>query len=345
METNPTVVFTSIGNIELMDKPIPKMKSDNVLIETLVSQISIGTEMAILLKENVPTGSSWDIYGTYPFNAGYTNIGKVVDVGDEIDKSWIGKTVCNYGLHSRYNVTDLAHIYKIPEGIDHDQALFFTMSEVAMNGIRRAKVSWGDKIVIYGAGIIGQLVARYCSLAGADCVIVVDVSNYRLSKLENIKNIITVNSQEQDVVPIVQEHTKNRMADIVFEVTGFAALIPEEIKALKRLGKFIILSSPKGKTLFDFHDLCNGPSIKIIGAHNFSHPLVEEEENQWTKARDAEFFFDLITKKSLDLSNLVTHRVPYFRAVEMYKMLINNRKEILGIHLYWTDENQRKVGA
>lgn len=54
--------------------------------------------------------------------------------------------------------------------------------------------------------------------------------------------------------------------DVAFEVTGNADLIPVEAAAVRGEGRLVIVSSPRAASRFDFHDLCNRPSLTIIGA-------------------------------------------------------------------------------
>jgi threonine dehydrogenase-like Zn-dependent dehydrogenase len=55
---------------------------------------------------------------------------------------------------------------------------------------------------------------------------------------------------KDELVDRISALTKGRMADVVFEVTGNPDAILDEVKVLRRQGRLIILSSPRGKTLF-----------------------------------------------------------------------------------------------
>ena len=332
---NPTIVFEEKNKVVLVDTAMPEFGTDQMLIKTEGTQISIGTELSILMRDNVESGSRWDIYGKFPFKAGYTNIGTVEAVGEGVDKSWLGKRVASYGLHSKYNVFRPEKVYSVPEHAPTNKALFFGISEIAMNGVHRSGFKWGDSAVVYGAGVIGQLTAQYLSLAGAYPVFVADISDNRLSKLPKRANIIPVNTAKEDIEEVITAKNHGRKADMVFELTGEAALIPGQVKLIRRMGKLIILSSPRGSTVFDFHDLCNLPNLKIIGIHNASHPAHPEEENQWTNARDAEMFFSLLENGSIEVEQLITHEVPYTEALDTYRMLMENKTQALAIHLLW----------
>ncbi|MBO3832364.1 MAG: zinc-binding dehydrogenase [Candidatus Brockarchaeota archaeon] len=329
---NPTVVFPKPKTIIVEDKEVPRIKGDEVLIRTERSLVSIGTELTILSGE-FPPQSYWANYGKYPFTPGYDNIGMVVDAGPDADRSLIGKTVASYSPHAMYVSASQKDVMLVPQGVSMDEASFFTIAEIVMNGVRRSQLSFGESVVIYGAGILGQLTARICKMAGAMPVIVVDVSDNRLEYLPG--NIFKINPLKQDVASEVERLTKGRMADIVFEVTGNQNLIVEEFKCLRRLGRFVVLSSPRGPTYIDLHDYCNAPSFTIIGAHNMSHPPVETLNNPWSRRRHVELFFDMLQNKELDVSRLITHKVPYKDAPEIYGQLLKDRTKALGVILVW----------
>ena len=169
----------------------------------------------------------------------------------------------------------------MPDDIDSDQAAFFVIAQITMNAVRRSQLTWGESVVVFGMGLLGQLTARLCVLAGAARVFVVDISDRRLELAG--EGVIPINPTKQDVGEVVSEHNAGRLADVVFEVTGNADLIASEMQVLRPVGRFVIVSSPKRPVNFDFHDLCNNPSFSIIGAHNFSHPEAATSLNPWTQ--------------------------------------------------------------
>lgn len=125
------------------------------------------------------------------------------------------------------------------------------------------------------------------------------------------------------------------MTDVVFEVTGNQDLFTKEFAPLKTQGRFIVLSSPRAPTMFDFHDFCNARSYTIIGVHNSSHPLVETPYNQWTKSRHNELFFDLVADGEVDVNKLISHHESFLKAPELYSMLLKDRSKAMGVILEW----------
>jgi 2-desacetyl-2-hydroxyethyl bacteriochlorophyllide A dehydrogenase len=332
---NPTIVFTKPQEVVLEDREIPSPKEGEVLIKTIRSLISIGTELTIL-SGKFPPDSAWANYGKFPFLPGYSNVGRVVDVGKGVGREWIGKKVASYAPHSAFVLSSIEHLRVIDREVSDEEVAFFCLSEICLNGVRRGDVRLGESVGIYGLGLLGQLTARFCWLAGARPVIGIDIAKERLERFPKKAGFFSLNPEEEAVREKVSELTKGRMVDVVFEVTGNPHLIPREFEILRRQGRFVVLSSPWGPTpSFDFHDLCNSPSYTIIGAHNSSHPQYPTLDNPWTQKRHFELFLDLLYNGDLDVKSLITHRISYEEAPEFYLSLLQDRSKALGVVIEW----------
>jgi threonine dehydrogenase-like Zn-dependent dehydrogenase len=336
MKSNPTVVFTSAKHAEVIDKPIPAPGKNEVLIKTSCTMVSTGTEMTAFIGEYLP-GSVWEKHFSFPYYPGYNNIGTIIDVGANVEKKLKGKKVATWGNHAAYTTQKVENLYPINRDIEDDHAVFFTIAKIVMNGIRRSGIQWGECAVVYGLGLLGQFTVIFSRLCGAKPVFAVDISDYRLNVLPDDTGIIKINSiRDTDVASIIKERNRGELADVSFEVTGSSALIPEEFKTLRSQGRFILLSSPKEKTLFDFHDLCNNPSFTIIGAHNFSHPSVATPDNPWTMSRHVEMYFNLVADKDIDVGRMISKKVNFSEAAGLYPKLQVDRSNDMGIIIDWT---------
>ena len=332
---NPTVVFTAPRQVAVEDHPLPVPAAGEVLIQTRRTLISTGTELTIL-NGQFPPKSRWADYGRFPFVPGYDHIGTVVEVGPEVDHAWLGRKVGSYAAHAAYVLGRPSALRQIQREIPDEEAAFFTLAEIAMNGVRRGQVTWGETVAVYGLGLLGQLVARLCRLAGAGLVVGVDLAASRLALLPQLPRMAALNPAEGDLVARAQALTRGRLADVVFELTGNPEAIPGEFALLRPQGRMVLLSSPRGPTpLFDFHDLCNSPSHTIIGAHNSSHPTHETPHTPWTRPRHAELFFDLVATRELEIAPLISHRLPCTEAPRIYAELLADRTQAMGVVLEW----------
>lgn len=336
MNDNPTVVFPEPEKVVLEDRPRPVPGKGEVLVRTHCTLISTGTELT-MLSGKYPTNSFWDNYTQFPVTPGYCNIGSIIEVGDNVDPKWMGRRVGSYGGHARFAVVAVDQCREVHRDIPDEEAVFFTLGEIVMNGVRRSKITWGESAVVYGLGLLGQLTVQMCHLAGARPIVGVDVTPSRLERISTDPSVIRLDPTAEDSRELVKRVTRNRMADVVFEVTGNPKLIPEEFKVLREQGRLVVLSSPTGETTFDFHDLCCAPSFTIIGSHNFSHPKHATLDNPWTNLRDAELFFDLVADGALDVKKLISHRAKYTEACDLYRSLVADRSQAMGVILDWRE--------
>ena len=331
---NPSVVFVEAGRVEVLNRPMPAPAAGEVLICTTRSLISTGTEL-MLLGGNARRDSVWAEITEFPFAPGYSNVGQVVEAGEGVEPSWVGRRVGTHTPHSAYVTCAANALRPLPDAVRDEDATFGTLSEVVMNGMRRGQLAWGESVAVVGLGLLGQLCVRLCALAGAHTVYGIELSPRRLGWMPSGEPFCALSGGAAEFRETIMERNKGRLLDVVFELTSDPKAIPGELTLLRPQGRFVILSSPRGATLFDFHDLCNRQSFTIVGAHGFSHPPVETHNNPWTGRRHGELFLDLLAAGRLSVSELISHRVPHARAPEAYELLASRREEAMGVVLEW----------
>ncbi len=318
------VIFAGPKQVETEEHEVGPAGPGQIVARTLATTISTGTELTILSGDYPPVGN-WANYARYPFVAGYSNCAQVVEVGEGVDRFAVGDRVMAYAPHASYISLPAERVLgRVPAEVSHEEASTIALGLIAMNGIRRAGLEFGEGVVVYGLGVLGLLVVQMARLAGCRPVIGVDIADQRLQWAKEL-GADAVISGDGDVPGQVREATGGHMADVVFEVTGNPAVIQEECRVLRRFGRAVILSSPRGPTSFDFHDFCNGPSITIIGAHNGSTPQCETVFSQWTWARNTELYVKLIADGELRVKDMVSHRFPAAEAPEVYRRLLEDR--------------------
>jgi 2-desacetyl-2-hydroxyethyl bacteriochlorophyllide A dehydrogenase len=335
MPPNPTIVFTAPRRVEVQDLPAPEPGQGMLLIRTRCTLISTGTELSCL-DGTQPRGRVWSQYGAFPSRPGYSNVGTAIGAGAGVDPSWVGRRVVSRGGHGAYVTAPLDLCRAIDDDVTDEEATFATLGVIALNGVRRGELRFGESAVVYGLGVVGNLSAQTCAFAGAFPVIGVDLAERRLSLLPDQPGLMAVDASAADVPAAVEAATEGRMADVVYECTGNGQLIAKEMEVLRRQGRIVIVSSPLTPTHeFDFHDLCNSPSLTIIGAHNSSHPAHATPDNPWTMQRDTCFFFDLLKAGRLRVAHLISHREPVENAPALYRMLLEDRGSAMGVVLRW----------
>ena len=303
--------------------------------KTIAYSIGRSTDLTVL-SGGFPKGSVWDHITSYPQGAGYSNWGVVEEVGEDVENLKIGDRVVSDAPHAEYSLVRKDGAFKVPEGISDEEATFWNLSATVLNGVRLADIRLGESVVVVGVGILGQIASQYSRLCGGFPVITIDLSERRLELAKRLGATAALQSRKDDVEKEISSLTKGRGADVVFEVTGNSKIIPWELGLVKRQGRLILLSSPRGPSTLDFHDYVNWPSRIIIGTHVSSHPAYETPYNPWTRKRNTELFFDLLAAGLVNVKDLITDRYPWTEAPKVYKRLLDpvgERLQAMGVLL------------
>jgi 2-desacetyl-2-hydroxyethyl bacteriochlorophyllide A dehydrogenase len=333
-----SLVFDQPLQAEWKEVEVPDPGPGQVLIRTRKTLISTGTELTAYTGD-FPPDSAWSNYVQYPWREpGYSNVGEVVATGPGVADYVPGQRVASWGHHATYNLEPLQHVQAIPEEVTDDQALFWNLGKTVMNGVRLAKISLGEAVVLVGVGIVGQLATQYVSLSGAWPLIAIDLSQRRLKMAEAHGATHGLAGRCEELVPKIGDLTRGRMADVAFEITGNQHVLPSVIRLVRRQGRVILLGSPRGKVELDFHDEVHTLGLQLIGAHVSTHPEVETPYNPWTPRRNGELFFDLVLAGKLRVEDLITHRFPWREAPAAYNLLVADRTQAMGVVLEgWQD--------
>jgi len=329
------IVFKEPKKVEIEEAELPEIAPDQILVKTRMTLISTGTELTMLSGE-YPRGSHWDNITKYPVYPGYSNCGVVEEVGENVQKFKVGDRVSSTAPHAEYAVIREDRAVKVPDDISDEEATFGTLSATVMNSVRLANIKLGESVIIVGVGILGQLACQFSRLCGGFPVIAVDLSRRRLEIAKKLGASATIQPRVEDARQRIMELTRGSGGDVVFEVTGNPKVIPWELSLVKRQGRLILLSSPRGVTELDFHDLVNWPSRIIIGTHTSSHPSHETPYNPWTWERNIQLFFELISAGLANVKDLITNRYKWTEAKQAYQRLLDplgERLQALGVIL------------
>jgi 2-desacetyl-2-hydroxyethyl bacteriochlorophyllide A dehydrogenase len=324
------VVFPEPLKAVVAEEPLRAPGPGEVLVESICSLVSAGTELTAYTG-SFPPGSAWARYVRYPFKPGYSSVGRVVEAGSGVESLRVGSVVAAPAPHADRYVWRAEELVEVPSGVSPEEAAFHTLAAGVMHAVRLAGVKLGESVVVVGLGLLGQLAVQFSRLSGAFPVVAVDLSDYRLELAAKSGADVVVNASREDSAKAVSEATGGRMADVVFEVTGDPSVLPQAIKLARRMGRFVVLSSPRGPSTLDFHDEVNSPSRVIIGTHFYSQPEVETPYYPWTWRRSRELFFRMLISGRLSVKHLVSHVFPFAEAPKAYELLHRSRLQCMGV--------------
>ncbi len=159
----------------IRQESIEPLQADQVLVRTLYSGISRGTE-SLVLAGKVPQSEFDRMRGphmegsfSFPVKYGYSTVGRIEAGPDDL----IGKTVFCLHPHQDRFVTTKDMIAVLPEGLPPERGVLAANMETALNIVWDAMIQPGDRVAVFGAGVVGTLVANLSRrIAGTDTVLV-----------------------------------------------------------------------------------------------------------------------------------------------------------------------------
>lgn len=327
------VLFPEAHRVSVVDsREALSPGTDEVLIRTYYSLISAGTELAKLNGLQ-----SVD----YPHAPGNRAVGEVLAVGHDVRRVAQGDLVFAHTPHASHVLTR-GFCVRVPDGVRPEHAASLGLSLVAMTAVRVGRPELGDRAVVFGMGLVGNLCAQLYRLSGAE-VVVVDTSAARLETARRCGLDYGVQSGSADTAEKILALTGGRGAEYVVDATGNPTVIETACAVARRGGEVILLGSPRGEHLADVTPLLNRvhlwrehASLTLKGAHEWRYPPYQDAFNKHSMERNAEILFGLMQSDRLALEPLLTHVLPATRAPEAYRGLLEHPEAWLGVLLDWS---------
>ena len=360
------------GEIELTEIPVPLVKKGCLLIKNYHSLLSPGTEKAIiemakkslvekaksrpdLVKEVFDRIKTEGILSTYRkakqkleelLPLGYSSAGEVVAVGEGVEGFIAGdKVACGgqgYACHAEVINVPKNLCLKIPENVSLKEATFTTLGAIAIQGIRRANLTPGEKVAVIGLGLIGQLTVQILKTYNFP-TIAFDINQKQVERaLETGINKGGVIGKE-DIENLIKDFTNGQGIDAVIITAATKGNEPVELagKILREKGRVSVvgdvgLDIPRRlyyKKELDFlisRSYGPGRYDKEYEEKGHDYPLGYV---RWTEKRNMEEFLRLINEKKVQPENLISHTFNINQAKEAYRLILENpnQKEILGV--------------
>ena len=269
------------GELSVLDVPTPICRPGGVLVQSLFSLISTGTEMMKLaeakmsmvgkararpdqVRKVLDTVSQQGAVATYKkvmsrldsyTPLGYSLCGVVVEVGPGAEEFRVGQLVAaagnEYALHAEYNWVPSNLCAAVPKGVLPEHAAFSTVGAIAMHGVRRAEVQLGDTACVIGLGLVGQLVVRLLVASGVR-VTGLDVLEERCRAAEKAGAALCAPPTDEGIDAVQQalaEISGGRGADHLFLAAGGSSNGP--VEAAARLARDRAHVVDIGKTRLD----------------------------------------------------------------------------------------------
>ena len=364
-------------SLTIEELPVPVCKTGGILVRTIYSAVSVGTEVMKLknadmsylqmakkkpeqVKEVLNTLTQLGPVATYRkvmnkldslSPLGYSIVGEVIEIGKGADEFKLGEIVAcggaGYANHSEINFIPKNLCAKVPSGVELKEASLTTIASIAMQGFRQTQSQIGENVAVIGLGLLGQILiqiinANGCRAFGFDlskgkCDLAVENGAY-------LAEVVTKTNFEEEI----NSHTNGSGCDSVIITTGTLSNDPIILAGKIARDKATIVDI--GITKMDLPwDLYYHKELDFRFSRSYGPGRYDPgyEENgidypigyiRWTEQRNMMSVLQLLKDKKINFSRLITHEFDFYEAEKVFPKIKEGKEEYLGVILKYGAE-------
>lgn len=370
------------GNVSLEEVSSPQLSNGCVLVETLYSCISVGTEKSGLngtgksliaraiekpdqVKKVFKQVADRGILGTLnivkskldsSFPIGYSLVGKVIGVPEDLKDFKLGDIVACAGAQAAFHAEIVSVprnlTVKIPTDLNPIHASTVTLGAIAIQGVRRFSPTIGETVVVVGLGILGQITAQILKACG--CVVVaVDMDGGRVEKaIQNGADFGFVSNYSTEVDVITSGYGADGV--IITASSTAASVLSDAFKSCRKKGRVVLV----GDVPMDINrDDIYLKELDFLISTSYGpgrYDIKYEEGGQdypigyvrWTENRNFSEYLRLLKNKSVNIENLVDAVVPLSKAEILYKEILEKKcNPVVAVIDYTEDQKNNDVST
>ena len=333
----------SLG-FQLMDKDIPKPKSNEVLLKVKVATIC-GSDLHLWEWNNWAN----DFVPRIPLGVGHETCGEIMDFGTGVDLSKFNlkigdlvsvethlfcgnckscknnkKHLCSLGeilgFHkdgsfSEWVTVPVENCWKAREGTD---PVTISLKEPLGNAVQTvmAQPIQGKNVLITGAGPLGLMTVAAARAFGAKAIFVSEIKKERREKAVHLGANYAINPRKENLHSVIEERTKGEMFDVLLEISGSNEALNQGLRSISHGGDVAFLGLFPGdvKVTLNENIVFKGLSLRGITGR-----LI------WETWRQVD---DLIYTKGFNPKDLLTHSFKieeYKEAFELMKKGVSGK--------------------
>src|SRR5438128_1287559 len=362
------LVRKGLKEVIVDEVPDPMIIPHHVLVRPIYSLISSGTETASIHQEGViravaenPSHLSkiWNVvkaqgpirtfaevkakFSEYAV-LGYSGAGIIVDKHETVLDLEVGDRVAYGGEgtgHGETIVVGRNLVVKIPEDVPFEHACFATLGSIALNAVRIASISLGEKVAVIGLGLVGQLIAQLVRLQGGS-VIATDLKPDRveLARRLGADRALVGSAELQEQISAL---TNAQGTDCVIIAAASKSRAPCQLAVDICRDRGRIIDVGAVELSFPWYDMYR-KEIQLLMARAYgpgSYDPVYEQQGQdyplpyirWTENRNMQEFLRLVSQGRIQIQPLVTHQFLLDDASRAYQTILDPAASSLAVLL------------
>lgn len=326
--------FEGRETVSVREEPMDPPGDGEVLVKTLVSAISPGTEM-LFYRGEIEEGTEVDavLEGyrrrlEYPLPYGYASVGRVVETGHGVDRRLSGRLVFVFMPHASAFRLPARGALPVPDGISAEDAAFLAAAETSVNLVLDAAPLLGERVSVFGLGVIGLLATGL-------------LARFPLASL----SAWDLHPRRREAAALFGARTWDPGAsrppeaaeDLAVEVSGSSEGFRLALASCRFTGRLVVGSwygmASRRATIDGFDTAFHRNRVRIISSQVSS--IDPGLTGRWTRERRLDAAWEAL--RVLRPSRLITHRVPFDEAADAYRLVARAPQETIQVMLVHGD--------
>jgi predicted dehydrogenase len=370
----------SDGQTVLAEVPVPQAGRGRLLVRTTCSLVSAGTERMLIefgragwlerarqqpaaVRQVLEKARTDGVAATLeavrsrldePLQLGYCNVGIVQEVGPDIADFAIGTRVLSNGPHAEWVSVPRHLCARVPEGVADEEAVFAVLGAIALQGIRLANPTLGERFAVIGLGLIGLLAVQLLRANGC-AVLGIDPDPQRCALARQFGAEVLVATGTEDILAAADSFSGELGIDGVLITAATASNEPvSQAARMSRKRGRIVLVGVTGLTLERNEFYQKELSFQVSCSYGPGRYEPDYEQRgrdypaafvRWTEQRNFGAVLAMMGARQLDVRPLISHRFAFDAAPSAYEMLSRRTESYLGILLDYTPREQTLPAA
>ena len=357
--TDAALYFTGPETVEVRETSVGPPDADELLVDTRASAISAGTELLVYRDQtpgDFPADETLDALDgdlSYPLQYGYAASGVVSEVGADVDPDWVGRSVFSFVPHQTSFRTTPDSVVALPPGTTPAVGSLLPSVETATNIVLDAAPRLGERVVVFGAGVIGLCVTRLLAAFPLESLVVVD-------PIERRRALAAAFGADRTTTPAALDDADAGLAGsdadaglggsgAALDDAGSDAHLRDADLAVELSGQPSTLDDALGVVGYDARIVVGswyGTKRDPIGLGGRFHrdridivssqvsTISPELRGRWDRDRRMDAALERLDRIPAD--ELITHRIPFERAAEAYELLDSAADETVQVLLEYS---------
>jgi alcohol dehydrogenase len=342
------VAYDGAGSVRILDVPKPVVEDTKDAIVQITHATICGSDLNIL-NGKIPVEENATL--------GHEGVGIVEDVGSDVKRFKKGDRVavsysvqcgecencrnglvvfCEYGGMFGHGTTwggfggsqagylqvpwADACLELIPEGVTEEQAMLVTDNLVTgYQACEFGSIAPGSVVAVFGAGPVGLCAMACARLFGPSFVVGVDLLDYRLEAAKKLGADAVINAGDMNPVEAIKELTDGKGADVCIEAVGSTDTLDACFESVRNAGNISVLG------VFSFEKV--GVNIRDMLRRNLQMRCGRANMIHMSR------LLSLIKNGKLDMTSIISHRMPLEKAGEAYNLAVSRSENVLKIML------------